>query len=86
MPWIMNPTLVNHTAIVNPTTSLFLFQTATLEAQISALGDKKDWLGKTEGGVHAKNNQERSGDEAHIAKDLEYGVRISLLKYQTITH
>jgi hypothetical protein len=41
----------------------------------------KDRFGQTEGDVHAKNNQEGSGDEAHVTKYLEYGVRSSLFKY-----
>lgn len=40
MPWIMTPTLINHTTVVTHITSLFLFQMATLEATISALGGK----------------------------------------------
>jgi hypothetical protein len=39
-----------------------------------------------EGDIHAKPDQDGSGDEAHITKDLENGVRISLLKYQTVTY
>jgi hypothetical protein len=38
------------------------------------------------GDVHAKNNQDGSGDEAYITRDLENGFRSSLLKYQTVTH
>ena len=40
MPWIMTPTLINHTTVVTHITSLFLFQMATLEVTISALGGK----------------------------------------------
>jgi hypothetical protein len=62
------------------------------EASMSAsVGSRatEDWLGKMKGDVHSKNNQDGSGDEAHITKDLDYGCQEFFSKteaYQEATH
>jgi hypothetical protein len=82
----MTPTLVIYTAAVIPTINLFLFQIATLGASMSDSVGKRGLVLTMEGDIHAKTDQNGSGDEAHITEDLEYGVEIILLKYQTVTH
>jgi hypothetical protein len=73
----MTETLVAHTMIAIPTTSLFLFQMATLEALVRFVWERCPQIGRTEENVHAKDNQEGGGDEAQVGKSLANVVRSS---------
>jgi hypothetical protein len=42
------------------------------------------WIGRTEGDIHAKNNQERSAGKAHVGNGLEN--KSFPLKDQKTTH
>jgi hypothetical protein len=79
---MMTKILVAHTMIAVLTTTLFLFQMAMLEASVRFVWERQPQFGKTEENVHAKNNQEGSGDKAQVAKSLEDVVRSSLPQTQ----
>ena len=77
-------TLAAHTMIAVPTTSLFLFQMAMLEASMRFVWERRPQIGRTVDNVHAKNNQEGSGDGAQITNSLENAVRSSLPRHRSI--
>jgi hypothetical protein len=61
----MATTLITHTTIAIVLTNLFLSQMAMLEASMNAsFGERWSLLRRTEGDVHAQNDQEGSGDKA----------------------
>jgi hypothetical protein len=82
LPKMMTKILVAHTMIAVPTTILFLFQMAMLEASVRFVWERRPQIGRTEENVHAKNNQEGSGDETQVGKNLENVVRSSLPQTQ----
>ena len=71
MPRIMTETLVTHTMIAIPITSLLFLQMAMLEALFSFVWERRPEIARTEEDAHTKNNQEGSGDKAQVARELE---------------
>jgi hypothetical protein len=79
--------LVSHAMTANATANLFLFQIATLKRLNECLvWERWPWLGRMERDVHAKNNQERSAELAHVGNGLENIAKSLPPKGQKITH
>jgi hypothetical protein len=83
---MITKTLITHVMTAIATANLFLSQMAILNASMSAWF-RKDSPGENgKDGVHAKNNQEGSADQAHVGKDLENTAKSRPFKDKKITH
>jgi hypothetical protein len=68
-----NPQLVAHTPVAIAMTNLFLYQMAMLAVPMSecqCLGEESCIARTPEEDVHAEYDQERSGSNCQVAKDL----------------